>query len=76
MADIKYEIVEHLGVINERTGFRREVNVVSWNEGNPKVDIREWNLDKTKLTKGITLTLSECKKLKEILDKVDFSSVE
>lgn len=74
--EIKYTIVEHLGVINERAGFKKEVNLVSWNEGNPKIDIREWNEDHTKLTKGITLSLSECKKIKALLDKIDFSDIE
>lgn len=76
MSEIKYEIVKHLGVVNERTGFKKEVNLVSWNEGNPKIDIREWNLDHTKLLKGITLSLSEAKALHAILSNIDFSEVE
>lgn len=42
MADIKYEIVEEIGVLSENAkGWRKEFNLISWNEGAPKYDIRE-----------------------------------
>ena len=43
MADFKYEIVEHIGVISESAkGWTKELNKISWNGGTPKYDIREW----------------------------------
>lgn len=43
MAEFKYEIVEELGVISENaSGWTRELNLISWNGGNPKYDIRDW----------------------------------
>ena len=40
MPEIKYEITEHLGVISETArGWTREVNMISWNGREPKVDI-------------------------------------
>ena len=43
MANIEYEIVEELGVISERTkGWTRELNLISWNGGTPKYDVRDW----------------------------------
>ena len=43
MAEFRYEIVEELGVISEnRSGWTRELNLVSWNGGEPKYDLRDW----------------------------------
>ena len=42
--DLKFEIVQHFGVLKERkNGWRKELNKVSWNGAEPKWDIREWN---------------------------------
>lgn len=59
-----FKIVESLGVISERTDhtgkkWSKEVNLVSWNGRDPKVDIREWNEDHTKMSKGLTFTTEE-----------------
>jgi hypothetical protein len=44
MADLKYEIRKNLGVIGEGTrGWKKEVNLVSWNDRKPKLDIRDWD---------------------------------
>ena len=38
MAEIKYEIVERIAVLGERPrGWERQLNLISWNEGEPKV---------------------------------------
>ena len=43
MAELKYEIVEHIGVLSENArGWRKELNLVSWNDREPKYDIRDW----------------------------------
>ena len=68
MADIKYEIVEQIGVISESSrGWTKELNLVSWNEGNPKYDIRDWDPSHEKMGKGITLTKEEAIRLAELL---------
>lgn len=37
MADIKYDIVEEIGVLSENAkGWRKEINLISWNGGEPK----------------------------------------
>ena len=70
MADIKFEIVKQLGVISESTkGWNRELNLISWNGGNPKYDIRDWAPEHVKMGKGITLTESEAQKLLELLSE-------
>lgn len=68
MADIKYEIVEELGVLSENAkGWRKELNKVSWNDAAPKYDLRDWSPEHEKMGKGVTLTEDELEKLKEIL---------
>jgi hypothetical protein len=69
MPEIVYEIKENIGVISESSrGWTREVNMVSWNGRDPKVDIRDWSPEKDKMGKGITLTADECKKLRDLLN--------
>ena len=71
MADIKYDIVKELGVLSENAkGWRKEVNLISWNGGAPKYDIRDWAPDHEKMGKGTTLSEEEMKILKEILGEL------
>ncbi len=72
MAEIKYEITKELGVISEATrGWTRELNLVSWNDREPKYDIRDWSPDHTRMSKGISLTEDEMKKLIELFNSRD-----
>ena len=68
MAEIKFEIVEHIGVLSETAkGWKTELNIVSWDGRDPKYDLRSWSENHEKMGKGITLSKSELAKLKEIL---------
>ena len=68
MAEIKYEIIEHIGDIAESSsGWKKELNLVSWNGGNPKYDIRDWAPDHAKMGKGITLTADEAWELAQLI---------
>lgn len=68
MNNVTFEILEHIGVIEENNnGWKREVNIVSWNGGQPKYDIREWDPAHERMSKGITLTDAQAKALSEIL---------
>ena len=68
MTEFKFEVVEQIGVLSENAkGWRKEFNLVSWNERDPKYDIREWDPDHKKMSKGITMTEEEAKILYEIL---------
>ena len=68
MNEIKYEIIRQIAVIKEECGgWTTELNEVSWNEAEPKYDIRRWNADHTKMGKGITLTRTEATSLMQAL---------
>lgn len=70
MNEIKYEIIEQLGVISESTkGWKTELNLVSWNEREPKYDLRGWSENHEKMGKGITLSEDEMLRLKEIIQE-------
>ena len=69
MAELKFEITERLGVLSENAkGWTKELNKGSWNEREPKYDLREWNPDHSRMGKGITLTDEEVETLKAILN--------
>ncbi|MBR0091589.1 MAG: YdbC family protein [Lachnospiraceae bacterium] len=71
MADIKFEIKEEIAVLSESAkGWRKELNLVSWNDAAPKYDLRDWAPDHEKMGKGITLTTEEMDKLKEAINKM------
>lgn len=70
MAEIKYNIEKRVGTIQtNETGWSKELNIVSWNEGVSKYDIREWNEDHTHMSRGITLHEEEARTLLKILQK-------
>ena len=72
MADIKYEITEEIGILSESSkGWTKELNLISWNDREPKYDIREWAPDHEKVGKGVTLSIEEVKSLKALLNSID-----
>ena len=69
MAELKFEITKSLGVLSENAkGWTKELNMVSWNEHEPKYDIREWSPDHTRMGKGVTLTEEEVNNLRALLN--------
>lgn len=67
-----YEILEEIGVLSENSkGWRKELNLISWNDNSPKYDLRDWAPDHEKMGKGLTLTIEEVKALKKLLANVD-----
>lgn len=67
--EFKYEIINSIGVIGEGSrGWKKELNRVSWNGGEPKYDLRDWAQDHEKIGKGITMTETELRALKKLID--------
>ena len=72
MSDIKYEIIKNIAVIStSASGWSKELNLISWNDREPKYDLRDWSADHTKMGKGVTLTKEELLALKELLNSVE-----
>ena len=71
--DITYEIKRHIAVRKEGTGgWSLELNLVSWNEAQPKYDIRFWNEDHDRMMRGLTLDKGSAAELTKALDKEFF----
>ena len=63
-SEIRYEIKEYVGTIAKRkSGWSRELNIVSWNGQPPKYDLREWSEDHSHMGKGVTLFADEMRAL-------------
>ncbi|NLN72431.1 MAG: hypothetical protein GX137_06585 [Thermoplasmatales archaeon] len=72
MAEFKYDVVERIAVLSESSkGWKKELNLISWNDREPKYDIREWSPDGEKMGKGVTLSMEEVAILKKILNNRD-----
>lgn len=66
--EITFERIQHLGTINTcETGWTKEVNIISWNGGVPKIDIREWSPEHDRMSRGITLHMKEAERLADYL---------
>lgn len=71
MTEFKYEIIETVAVLSEgNKGWKKELNLVSWNGREPVYDIRDWSEDHQKMGKGMTFKLSELQVLKDSLGKM------
>ena len=71
--DFSFEITQKIGEISEnKSGWKLELNMVSWGGRPAKYDIRSWSPDHTKMGKGITLSTEDISSLKDLLDKTKF----
>jgi hypothetical protein len=71
VSEIRYEIVQKLGVLStSASGWSKELNLISWNDREPKFDIRDWSGDGLKMGKGVTLTLGELIALRDVLNSL------
>lgn len=54
---------------NERKSNRnKELNIVKWSDYDAKYDIREWNPDHTRMSKGLTFTEEELRVLHALIE--------
>lgn len=72
MAEIKFEIEKELGSISESPkGWTKELNLISWNGKEAKYDLRDWAPEHEKMGKGVTLSVDELKKLRDLLNQMN-----
>ena len=70
MDEIKFDIIEHLGVLKASAGgWSRELNVISWCSRPPVYDIRDWSPDHKKCSRGLTFSEAEGQKIAEWIFK-------
>lgn len=65
--NVEFKILEHIFSFGENNGWTKELNVVAWGSRPAKYDIRSWNEDHTKMTKGITFSREEVIQLRDVL---------
>lgn len=67
---VNYRIVRPLGVLSENENITTELNLISYNNYKPKLDLRKWERkgDNKIMQRGLTLTTEEARLLKESLD--------
>lgn len=74
----KFTIVESFGSFHTepRSGYTKEVNLVSWNDAKPKFDIRPWSPHHDKMGKGLTFTQEEFVRLHIIMSTMFLANEE
>lgn len=74
MGDFSYEIKDKIAVLSdEKSSWTKEINLISYNGAEAKIDIRSWQTTEEgerKMSKGITLTNDEAAKLRDALIKL------
>ncbi len=70
MKEVRCEIIEPFGILStSASGWTKELNLISWNGGEPKYDVRQWAPDHTRMGKGISMSREEAEELKKLLTK-------
>ena len=68
--EVRFEILERIGVLSTHsTGWNKELNIVSWNGGQPKYDIRDWDMDHEHMSRGVTLHEKEMRQIFDLMKK-------
>lgn len=72
----KFEVKKQFGELSTgRSGWNRELNLVSWNDNPAKLDIRDWAPEHDKMGKGISLNYEEAAILRELLNDLNLDEV-
>lgn len=67
MNNFSYNIIRNITTLSQRGTWALELNLVSWDGRPATFDLRKWNEDHTKMSKGISLTRDEVKALGKFL---------
>lgn len=70
--DMSCEILENFLEFPEERGYHLELNLVKWGDNAPKYDLRRWNDDRSRMTKGVTFSKEELLLLQDELSKIKF----
>ena len=66
---MSYEVKAEIGELSKenKQGWKKKLRKISWYEKEAVYDIRAWSPEGDKMSKGITLSKEEAKKLSELL---------
>ena len=70
--NIKCEILETFIEFPGTREYHLELNLVKWGDNEPKYDLRRWNGDRSKMSKGLTLSKEELLILQDELSNIKF----
>lgn len=70
---LEFEIVKNVAVLSteKRSGWTKELNLISFNDAAPKYDLRSWDPNHVKMSKGVTLSKDEMRKLKKAIEDLE-----
>ena len=70
MPEFTFEVTKEIGSLNGETrGWHKELNMISWNDAEPKYDIRTWTgTDHERMGKGLSLTREELAALRDLIN--------
>lgn len=67
-SEISFKLLDRVGLIAVTPrGWNKELNIISWNGGQAKYDIRDWSPEHDRMSKGMTLREEELKGLHNLL---------
>ncbi len=67
----RYEIYKQFGGLSPyNNGWRKELNMVVWDNREPVYDIRTWNMAHTEYGKGVTMTAAQMHVLKNMINEM------
>lgn len=73
----RYVIKMCLGDLSRsKNGWSKQANIIKWNNGIFKLDIRDWNNAKQQMRRGITLSRSEAERLIVLLKSIDMRLID
>ncbi len=68
----EFDIKEVVGTIsNKSKKWNKELCIISWFGNEPKYDLREWSRDHSEMKKGVTLSIEELRRLKELVNEME-----
>lgn len=69
---LEFEIIKNIAVLStEKSGWTKELNLISFNDAPPKYDLRSWDPNHVKMGRGLTLSKTEMRKLREAIRNLD-----
>lgn len=69
MNDFSYDIKQNVAVLSTKGNWALELNLISWGNRTPTLDLRRWNEDHTKMSKGLSLTKDELEAIAKFVNE-------